>query len=92
MAAFCAQSHTQNRAVVANGRLVLRGKRLDAAILACFVPLFAVAVRPRAFFQEESSFVFRDAHGHCASPQSPCEAIPRDGRSCRFVGCPELCG
>ena len=33
---------------------------------------------------------FRDALDHCAAPQNPCEAIPRDGSSGRSVGCPEL--
>ena len=32
-------------------------QRMVACILACFVPLFAVIVWSRVFFQEESSFV-----------------------------------
>ena len=64
-----------------------------ACILACLVLSVAVMVRRRAFFQEESSCLFvRDAPDHCAAPQNPCEAIPRDGSSDQSVGCLELHG
>ena len=40
-----------------NGRLDARRNRVVACILACLVLSFAVMVRRRAFYQEESSFV-----------------------------------
>ena len=36
--------------------------------------------------------VFRVALDHCAAPQNPCEAIPRDGSFDRSIGCLELHG
>ena len=43
-------------------------------------------------FKRSRRRVFRDAHGHCATPQSPSEAILRDRSSDQSVRCQELRG
>ena len=65
--------------------LICEESEMVACILACLVLLFASVLSRGVVVR-----VFRDALDHCAAPQNPCEAKPRDGSSDRSVGCPEL--
>ena len=67
----------------ANGRLHLR---LFGTFVCCNGTAHSVISR-RVVVR-----VFRDALHHCASPQNPCEAIPREGSSDRSVECLQLRG
>ena len=63
-------------------------KRMVACILLCAFDC-SICTAPSVLSRGVVVRVFRDAHGHCAAPQGPCEAVPRDGSSGRFVGCLE---